>query len=187
MQMNSTSASSQPRRGAPSPGRILAIDYGHKRFGLAVSDELGLTARPLATMARTNRRDDLRRLRLLAREHGVRCIVVGLPLRLDGSESEMALEARSFATRVARNLGLPVELVDERLTSWEAAQPELNQNRARPKAEAVSHSRKRISAKQARHSRKVMHRDDLAAAIVLREYLAGLPQPGAAASSGGKN
>jgi putative holliday junction resolvase len=146
---------------AGTPGRVLGIDYGLKRFGLAISDELGVTARPLSTFARTNRRDDLRRLRLLAREHGVRCIVVGLPLHLDGAESEMATEASRFATRLAQHLGLPVELADERLTSWEAAQHAPTKSRA--------HGEPRKSGKRATH-------DDVAAAIILREYLAAQPQ-----------
>jgi putative Holliday junction resolvase len=139
-------------------GRVLAIDYGRKRFGLAISDELGVTSRPLTTLARTNRRDDLRRLRLLAREHGVRRIVVGLPLRLDGAESEMAAEATRFAARLAQNLGLPVEMADERLTSWEAGQHAPEKNRKQGK------------------SSKAASRDEIAAAIILRGYLAARPR-----------
>jgi len=151
-------AASQPtlsRRSAKSAGRVLAIDYGRKRFGLAISDELGMTSRPLATLARTNRRDDLRRLRMLAREHDVRQIVVGLPLHLDGRVSEMAEEAKRFARRVAQHLELPVELMDERLTSWEAAQNPANSERVR-----YAHRGKKIT------------RDDIAAAVILRDYLA---------------
>src|SRR5215472_10370836 len=105
-----------------APGVVLAIDYGKKRLGLALSDELGVTTRPLATWSRTNRRHDLARLRDLARQNAVRRIVVGLPLHLDGAKSEMSREAEAFAARVEKALGLPVELVDERLSSWEAQQ-----------------------------------------------------------------
>jgi putative Holliday junction resolvase len=111
--------------GKPSPphfGPVLAIDYGRKRWGLALSDDLGITARPLATWIRTNRRRDITRLRELVRRHGVRRIVVGLPLHLDGAPSEMSAEAGRFATQLGRQLGLPVALADERLTSWQAAQ-----------------------------------------------------------------
>ena len=93
---------------APAPNslqkhaRIMAIDYGRTRFGLALSDELGLTSQPLKTLPRTNRRDDIRRIRLLARENNVRQIVVGLPLRLDGSAGEMAEEVMRFATRLTK-------------------------------------------------------------------------------------
>jgi putative Holliday junction resolvase len=144
-------AASSPRS-VQSAGRILAIDYGRKRFGLAISDEAGVTARPLATLTRTNRRDDLRRLRLVAREHDVRQIVVGLPLRLDGTIGEMAEEAKRFATRLAQHLGLTVEMMDERLTSWEAGQIP-------------------VSGKSRGTAKKVT-RDHVAAAVILRDYLA---------------
>src|ERR1700693_3487001 len=111
----------------PSPGgakrprsRVLAIDYGRRRLGLALSDELGLLARPLATLERTNRRGDLQRLSRIVGKNSVRLIVVGLPLRMDGTAGGMAEEARAFAARLAKAAGLPVETVDERLTSWEA-------------------------------------------------------------------
>jgi putative Holliday junction resolvase len=152
--MTLSSNSQNSPSGLRHSGRVLAIDYGRKRFGLAISDELGVTSRPLTTHTRTNRRDDLRRLRLLAREHGVRCIVVGLPLRLDGSESEMAAEATRFAARLAQHLGLPVEMADERLTSWEAGQHA-----------SVKDRRPGKSGKNA-------GRDEVAAAIILRDYLA---------------
>jgi len=126
------------------------MDYGRRRIGLALSDELHLTARPLATLARTNRRDDLRRLRELVRKHGVRQIVVGHPLRLDGSAGEMAAEAERFAARVEKELGLPVELVDERLTSWEARETAA-ETKPRPGKERSL--------------------DEIAAAVILRDYL----------------
>jgi putative Holliday junction resolvase len=107
-----------PRRFGP----VLAIDYGRKRWGLALSDDLGVISRPLATWIRTNRRRDITRLRELVRRHGVRRIVVGLPLHLDGAPSEMSAEAARFAVQLGRQLGLPVALADERLTSWQAAQ-----------------------------------------------------------------
>ena len=91
-----------PLRASPSPatsettGVILAIDYGKKRLGLALSDESGVTSRPFATWTRTNRRRDLARLRDLVRHEAVRRIVVGLPLHLDGSPSEMSEEVKTF-------------------------------------------------------------------------------------------
>ncbi len=87
---------------------------------MALSDELGLLARPLETLERTNRRSDLQKLTRIAGENGVKRIVVGLPLRMDGKAGPMASEARAFAARLAKSVGLPVEMVDERLTSWEA-------------------------------------------------------------------
>src|ERR1700756_714109 len=106
----------------PATGVILAIDYGQKRLGLALSDEYGLTSRPFAIWTRINRRRDLVRLRELVRQHAVRRIVVGLPLHMDGTESDMSAETKAFAARVERALGIPVEMVDERLSSWEAKQ-----------------------------------------------------------------
>ena len=100
---------------APTTGVILAIDYGKKRLGLAVSDEFRVTSRPYATWTRINRRRDLARLRDLIGKEGVRRIVVGIPLHLDGTPSEMSEEAKSFAARVEKALGIPVEMMDERL------------------------------------------------------------------------
>ncbi len=142
-------------------GVILAIDYGQKRLGLALSDERGLTSRPFATWTRINRRRDLARLRELVRQQAVQRIVVGLPLHLDGSPSEMSEEARGFANRVAKALGLPVELMDERLSSWEAKQtvgPASSMRRSREHSEL-----------RARRSGSPM--DDVAASIILRDYL----------------
>ncbi len=99
---------------------ILALDYGRARIGVAVADAETRMAKPLSTLERINRNEDMRRLRELAREQGVTQIIVGLPLRLDGSHGEMAEEASRFAERVRKQIGLPVEMVDERLTSWEA-------------------------------------------------------------------
>lgn len=132
-------------------GRVLAIDYGHKRIGLAISDELGMTARPLETLARTNRRNDFRRLRELARQHEVARIVVGNPVRLDGSAGEMAEQAARFAARVQKELGLPVEMVDERLSSWEAQETSVATKTKRDKQGAGV--------------------DAVAAAVILRDYL----------------
>jgi putative holliday junction resolvase len=131
-------------------GRILAIDYGRRRLGFAISDELGLTAQTLPVLERKNRRDDVRRLRELAREHDVRLLLVGSPVHLDASTSEMAEEAARFAERVGKELGLTVELRDERLTSWEAEELRKQSGAAERKNSAI---------------------DSKAAAILLREYL----------------
>src|SRR2546429_2003826 len=99
---------------------ILAVDYGRARIGLAIADAETRMAQPLSTLERINRNEDMRRVRELVREHAVRQIVVGLPLRLDGTRGEMAEEVERFAQRVRKQIGVPVEMVDERLTSWEA-------------------------------------------------------------------
>jgi putative Holliday junction resolvase len=131
--------------------RILAVDYGRKRIGLALSDELGLTAQPLATILRVNRQRDMNRLREACRTHGVTHIIVGHPLHMTGEVSEMSDEAARFAARLQRETGIGVELVDERLTSWEAEQTVAE---TRPSAR-----------------RKGQPLDDVAAAILLRDYL----------------
>jgi putative Holliday junction resolvase len=143
-------------------GVILAIDYGRKRLGLALSDEFGVTSRPYATWNRINRRRDLSRLRELVRQEGIRRIVVGLPLHLDGTPSEMSEEARSFATRVEKALGLPVEMMDERLSSWEAHETLSNVSSSK---RAHGGSPERTAA------RKKTPLDEIAAAIILRDYL----------------
>ena len=143
-------------------GVILAIDYGKKRLGLALSDEFGVTSRPYATWTRINRRRDLARLRELVRQQGVLRIVVGLPLRLDGTPSEMSEETRSFAARVEKALGLPVEMMDERLSSWEAHQTLSN---------VSSSKRARRGSSGRTDARKKAPLDDIAAAIILRDYL----------------
>ncbi len=146
----------------PKPARILALDYGRARIGLAIgSTETGL-AQPLGTMDRINRNEDMRRLRELVREHGVKQIVVGLPLRLDGTRGEMAEEAARFGERVHKQLGLPVEMVDERLTSWEAERL-LEEQQGRTIHAASTKKRKKENEK--------MGVDAMAAALILKEYL----------------
>lgn len=148
---------------SPAAGVILAIDYGQKRLGLALSDEQQLTSRPYATWNRTNRRRDLSRLRDLVRVERISRIVVGLPLHLDGTPSEMSEEARGFAARVGKALGLPVDIADERLTSWEAHE-----------TFAATHSRGSAGQDSAGRARKKRQAplDEIAAAIILRDYLA---------------
>ena len=149
-------------KGGTARRRVLAIDYGRKRIGLALSDELGMTAQPLVTLARTNRQNDFRRLRELCRTHEVAQIVVGHPVHMSGEAGTMADEAGRFAARLKKELGIPVELLGERLTSWEAQQMF---------AEVKPSSR-----------RKRGPLDEIAAAILLREYLesrCGEPKTGA--------
>jgi putative Holliday junction resolvase len=141
---------------------ILAVDYGRARIGLALADEEARVARPLATLERVNRNEDMRRLREIARQHGVKQILVGLPLRLDGTQGEMAEEAARFAERVRKQLGLPVELVDERLTSWEAERL-LEEQQGRP---LHSHAGKKYKKEEGK-----LTVDAVAAAVILKEYL----------------
>ena len=157
-----------PLRALPSPtasgaiGVILAIDYGKKRLGLALSDELGITARPFGIWTRVNRRRDLARLHELVRQEAVRRIVVGLPLHLDGTPSEMSEEAKSFSARLEKAIGIPVALVDERLSSWEARRTISSQDSGKS---SLRGSQARIQ------NRQKVPLDDVAAAIFLRDYL----------------
>jgi putative holliday junction resolvase len=129
--------------------RILAIDYGRKRIGLALSDDLGATAQPLLTIARTNRRDVILRLREICAKHEVAHIIVGHPLHITGEAGEMAAEAARFAMRLSKELRIETELYDERLTTWEAEQT-MAETKARRKGEPL---------------------DAIAAAVLLRDYL----------------
>jgi putative Holliday junction resolvase len=131
-------------------------------LGLALSDEHRVTANPFATWTRINRRRDLARLRELVRQQAVRRIVVGLPLHLDGTPSEISDEAKSFAVRVEKALGIPVEMMDERLSSWEARQT---------LSAMESHPRARRNSPRRTESSRQLPLDDVAAAIILRDYL----------------
>jgi len=105
------------------PPRYLALDVGSKRIGVAVSDELGLTAQPVLTLDRKrNTREDLRSLARLARRYGVAGIVVGNPLHLSGEQSPRAAKTQAFASALGELSGLPIHLWDERLTTQEAHQ-----------------------------------------------------------------
>ncbi|PYT41198.1 MAG: Holliday junction resolvase RuvX [Acidobacteria bacterium] len=144
---------------------ILGVDYGRSRIGLALADTETRMARPLSTIERINRNEDMRRLRELVRKHGVRQIVMGLPLRLDGTRGEMAEEAERFAQRVWKQIGVPVEMVDERLTSWEAERL-LEEVQGR-----FIHEEKLGGSKKPKNIQAKMSVDAVAAAVILKEYL----------------
>jgi putative holliday junction resolvase len=101
--------------------RILAIDYGRKRIGLAISDPLGIMAHGMETLERRSLRKDLARLHALIREHEVRLLVAGNPILLNGEPSEMSAEAEAFTARLSEQAGIPYRMWDERLTSQQAA------------------------------------------------------------------
>ena len=103
-----------------SSGRILALDVGKKRIGLAISDELGLTPLGLETLQRTRIREDLNRLRYIAAFHQVGVLLIGRPLHMSGDESRQSEYTREFAERLASYVRLPVVFWDESLTSAEA-------------------------------------------------------------------
>jgi len=101
-------------------GRILALDLGKRRIGLAVSDELGITAQGLETLRRSNIREDLARLKKLVAEQNVTFILMGNPLHMSGREGAGTQHAREFGERLESATGVPVQLWDERLTTVEA-------------------------------------------------------------------
>ena len=135
-------------------GRLLALDIGTKRVGVAVSDELRLTTRPLPALSRTNWKKLLRDVSELCGQFDVEGVVVGLPLRLDGSEGDAAAEAQRLARNFGLSLKCPVVLQDERLTSREA------------ESELRADGRDEVEIKGPV--------DSQAAAIILRDYLGRL-------------
>jgi putative Holliday junction resolvase len=132
-------------------GRILALDVGSKTIGLAVSDPLGITAQGLETLRRKNKRTDLSALEEVIEQYAVAELVVGLPLRMSGQEGIQAEKIRDFVAVLEKQFGLPVHLMDERLTSVEA-------NRVLRESEISI--RKRAGAV-----------DRLAAVLILQNYL----------------
>jgi putative Holliday junction resolvase len=101
-------------------GRILALDVGARRIGVAVTDPLGITAQGLETLQRQNKRYDFEYLRRVIRDFDIKEIVVGLPLRMSGAEGTQSEKMRAFAEDLRKKFRLPVHLWDERLTSAEA-------------------------------------------------------------------
>lgn len=147
--------------------KILAMDYGRAKFGLALADVDARIAAPFATLVRINRNEDMRRLRELVRDEKVEKIVVGLPLRLDGTQGDMAEEVTRFAERVRKQAGVPVELVDERLTSWEA-QRILEEELGR----RITHQETHLGRKKTSRAADTKYTlDAVAAMVILREYL----------------
>jgi putative holliday junction resolvase len=142
-----TSASTPP----DSQGRLLALDFGARRIGVAVSDELRITARPLAMIERRSWKQLLRQVTALVASFDARGLVIGLPLYMDGNESEASREVRDVAEKLGRSLAIPIYLQDERLTTLVAT------------AELKSAVRREDEIEQ-----KV---DSEAAAIILRDFI----------------
>jgi putative Holliday junction resolvase len=140
--------------------RILALDVGEKRIGLAVSDPLGITAQGLGVVTRRSREADLAHLLTVARQYQVQEIVVGLPRHLDGRPGRLAPEILDLARALGEALGVPVTPWDERLTTAEA-------------------ERLLIAADLSRRRRRRVV-DQLAAVLILQSYLdrrRGAPAP----------
>jgi putative Holliday junction resolvase len=104
----------------PVQSRILALDLGKKRIGLAISDPLGITAQGLPNLVRARKRTDLAALQQLVRERQVGLILMGNPINMRGDEGRQSAWVREFAHALEKRTGLPVKLWDERLTTVEA-------------------------------------------------------------------
>lgn len=134
-----------------APARVLALDVGEKRIGLAVSDALGLTSLALETYHRVRVRDDVAHIGRLAATHQAALVLLGLPLNLDGSEGPQADYVRDFGRRLESRAGLRVAYWDERLSSVEAS--------------AI------LAAQPHRGRREKGDIDRVSAALLLQEYL----------------
>lgn len=99
--------------------RILGLDMGTRRIGVALSDALGLTAQPLTVLVRTTPSEDLTAVEALVAHHHVEAVVLGLPLTLRGQRGPQAQRVMAFAETLRRRLTVPIHLVDERLTTVE--------------------------------------------------------------------
>jgi putative Holliday junction resolvase len=135
--------------------RVMAIDYGAKAVGVAICDELQLTVRPLTTIRREkqNQMPVVERIGELAREHGVGVLVVGLPLNMNGTRGDAAGKVEKFVADLRPHLSIPIVLIDERLTSYEADQI----------LREMGVSQKERKAKS----------DEYAAVLILQDYLDG--------------
>lgn len=100
--------------------RVMALDWGTRRIGIAVTDELGIAAHGLPTLERKNIRRDLEALTDVIRDRKIETVIVGNPLNMDGSRSSSSNLATRFARRLAKHAAIDVRMWDERLTSWSA-------------------------------------------------------------------
>jgi putative Holliday junction resolvase len=131
--------------------RVLGVDMGQRRIGVALSDSLGMTAQPLMVIERQGTSADLQALAALAVKHEVAAIVVGLPLTLRGERGPQAQRVLAFADALRRQVAVPVEFVDERLTT-------------------VQGERALIATDTSRRKRKQVI-DQVAAQLILQQYL----------------
>jgi putative Holliday junction resolvase len=156
-------------------GRILALDVGERRIGLAISDPDGRVAVPLETMKRREEDADLHALADLVQREDVQVVVVGLPLSLDGSVGPQAERTREFARRLAEAVARPLEMWDERLSTVAAeralARPGPSGRRARRRADDRASGRSVTSERRQPPERRQEARDALAATLILQAYL----------------
>ena len=131
--------------------RVLGLDVGERRIGVALSDSLGLSAQRLTIVHRRALNDDIEAVRTLTVEHDVETVVVGLPLTMRGERGVQAQKVMAFAQRLRAHLAVPVEFVDERLTT-------------------VQGERALLAADTSRRKRKQMI-DEVAAQLILQQFL----------------
>ena len=131
--------------------RVLAVDFGSKRIGTAISDGLGISVRPVETIKRSSLERDISRLKFLVEDLEAEAVVVGLPLRMDGTAGDAAQSAMRFVERLKSKLDVAVFTQDERLTSYEAEQVMIERGFGREQRRARS--------------------DEFAAMIILEDYL----------------
>jgi putative holliday junction resolvase len=132
--------------------RVISLDVGEKRIGMACSDALGITAQPLETLVRKNQKSDIEEIKGVILKMGVSKVIVGLPLNMDGTEGPMAKAAYKFVEYLKGGVSIPIELWDERLTTMEAERVLLGANLSRRKRKGLD--------------------DKLAAQLILQSYLA---------------
>ena len=136
--------------------RVLGIDHGERRIGAALSDALGITASPLTVIEHTSDEGDADTVAALAREQGVGAVVVGVPISMDGSIGPQAKRAAYFARLLSGRLDMPVDTIDERLSTKEAE--------------------RRLAEGGRRRSRRREGVDAAAAAVLLQTYLDSRPR-----------
>lgn len=146
--------------------KVLAVDVGLRRTGIAVSDESRTLARPLQTVTLA-RRALVHHLLELIRDHDVDCVVIGLPRQASGDEGEVAVLARDIGAQLERAIGVAVVFQDEALTSWEAQQILRQRGASRPHAPHGGAGQGGGRARRAQRGEI----DRLAAALILQEYL----------------
>jgi len=134
--------------------RVLGLDLGTRRIGVALSDPTGTVASPLLVLAHTDRRRDLAEVARLATSHGVARIVVGWPRNMDGTRGGAARRAEAFAASLRRAIGVPIDLWDERLSTV-----------------AADRTLREAGARRDRRDRRRAARDRIAAALILQAYL----------------
>ncbi len=134
--------------------RILGLDLGEKRIGLAISDPLGITAQGLETIQRTSKEEDIKKIKEIIGIYKVEKIIVGLPINMDGTQGKQAERVKKFANLLKKQAQIPIEFWDERLSTVESQKFFLQAN---------------IRWEKAKHSV-----DRVAAQIILQGYLDSL-------------